>query len=209
MGLRSLRSLCLFFTSAALGLALTHLFQATNKIYLSGAGDQAVQQIYFDWMMLGVIVACAMVTTLDLTIMVRKRRKAFIYTLIALLSLVGAQVLFWAFTYSANQATGNWTMLPANWQELRQKWEVLYAVGGVLNLAALASIIFSLISPEASKKSARSEVIDFSISGAPQDAESQFLQDVVSFHSSWYEVRLKQFRQSTEENQGRVKATTA
>ena len=47
------------------------------------------------------------------------------------------------------------------------------------------------------------------ISLASKDAQAQFLQDVVSFHSSWYEVRLKQFRKSTEENQGRLKTTAA
>jgi hypothetical protein len=208
MGLRFIRFLSLLFTSMALGLTLAHLFQATNKIYPSVAGDQAVQQIYFDWIMLGIFVACAMLTTLDLTILVRKKRKAFICALIALLCLVGAQVLFWTFTYSANQATGNWTVSPVNWQELRQQGEFLYVIGGILNLAALASLNFSLILPEASGKSVRSKMAS-AISRASRDANAQFLQNVASFHASWYEVRLKQFRKTTEENQGRLKATAA
>ena len=208
MGLRFIRFLSLLFTSMALGHALAHLFQAQNKIYPSVAGDEAVQQIYFDSIMLGIIVACAMLTTLDLTILVRKQRKAFICTLLALLCLVGTQVLFWAFTYWANQATGNWTVSPVNWQELRQQGEFLYVVGGVLNLAALASLNFSLILPEGSGKSARSKMASH-VSRASKDANAQFLQDVASFHAFWYEVRLKQFRKTTEENQGRLKTTAA
>jgi hypothetical protein len=209
MVLRSLRFLCLFFTSLALGLALAHLFHAPNKIYSSVEGYQAVRRIYFNWMMLEFIVACAMVTISVLTITVRKRRKSFICALIALLCLAGAELLFWKLSYSANQATGAWAMLPANWPELCQEWVYLYAPGGVLILAALASLNFSLILPEASGKSALSETIASPISRAQKDAHAQFLQDVASFHASWYEVRLKEFRRINEENQGRMKATAA
>jgi hypothetical protein len=208
MELRCIRFLSLLFTSMALGLTLAHIFQASNKIYPSVAGEEAVQHIYVDWIMLGIFVAFAMLTTLDQTILVRKQRKTFFCTLIALLCLVGAQVLFWAFTYSANQATGNWTVSPVNWQELRQQGEFLYVVGGVLNLAALASLNFSLISPEASGKSVRSKMAS-PIARASRDANAQFLQDVASFHASWFEVRLKQFRKTTEENQRRLKANAA
>src|SRR5262249_30280980 len=37
----------------------------------------------------------------------------------------------------------------------------------------------------------------------------KFLLDVVSFHSSWYEVRPDEFRNSTEENLNGLKATAA
>ena len=41
----------------------------------------------------------------------------------AFLCMTGTQVLFWTFTYPANQQTRNWSVLPENWLALRQQWE--------------------------------------------------------------------------------------
>ena len=51
-------------------------------------------------------------------IMVRGQRKAFVLTLVAFLCIVGTQIVFWTFTYPANQQTNNWTVLPQNWMAL-------------------------------------------------------------------------------------------
>jgi hypothetical protein len=83
--------------------------------------------------------------TLALTITVRQERKAFIFALIAFLCIVGTQVVFWTYTYPANQATNNWTMLPENWVELRRQWEFSHAASAVLNLIALAMLISSVL----------------------------------------------------------------
>lgn len=56
-----------------------------------------------------------------------------------------AQAVFWTFTYPANVATRNWTVVPANWQALRVQWEYSHAVGAVLTLAALAALFSSLL----------------------------------------------------------------
>jgi hypothetical protein len=76
---------------------------------------------------------------------VRQARKTFIFALIAFLCLVGTQVVFWTYTYPANQATNNWTILPENWAELRRQWEVSHAVSAVLNFIALAMVISSVL----------------------------------------------------------------
>jgi hypothetical protein len=54
-------------------------------------------------------------------------------------------VVFWTFTYPANQETGNWTTLPANWLELRRQWEYSHAASAALNLFALISLILSVL----------------------------------------------------------------
>jgi hypothetical protein len=58
---------------------------------------------------------------------------------------VAAQVVFWTFTYPANQATNNWTVLPANWQDLRTQWEYSHATGAGLNFIALITLIVSVL----------------------------------------------------------------
>jgi hypothetical protein len=57
----------------------------------------------------------------------------------------GTQVVFWTFTFPANQATDNWTMLPENWMALRTQWEYLHAASAVLNLIALVALILSVL----------------------------------------------------------------
>jgi hypothetical protein len=65
----------------------------------------------------------------------------------ALISLIGAQMIFWSFTFPTNQATENWTVLPSNWIELRRQWEYSHAAAAVLNLVAFLSLALASQSP--------------------------------------------------------------
>jgi fatty acid desaturase len=75
-----------------------------NKINLSREDYLKVQQIYRGWALLGFVVVGAFLSTLALTITVRHERKASILALIAFLCIAGTQVVFWTYTYPANQA---------------------------------------------------------------------------------------------------------
>ena len=70
----------------------------------------------------------------------RDDRRLRTLALIALVCLVGAQALFWIFTYPANAATANWTVQPEDWQALRLRWEYSHAAGALLQLAAMACL---------------------------------------------------------------------
>ena len=209
MGLRRLRLLCLFFTSMSLGPALLYLFGSTSRFDLAGEGDIAAQQIFRDLTISIIILACALITTLALTITVRKQHKTFVCTLIAFFCLAWTQVAVLAITYSISATNGDGSILPANLLELRRQWDLIYVVASVLNFTALVLLNLSPIKNETTKKARRAAEMAFSITGVPENAHTQFLQNVASFHSSWYEVRLAEFRRSTEENQGRHKATAA
>jgi hypothetical protein len=142
--LSSLRFLSLLLTALAMAPALAHLFELPNKIGLSGDDYLIVQQIYRGWASLGIVVMAALVSTFLLAVMVRRQPRAFCLTLIAFLCLVGTQALFWLFTYPANQQTHNWTMLPANWTELRHRWEYSHAASAVLDVLALIALALSV-----------------------------------------------------------------
>jgi len=137
--------LSLVFAALALAPAMAHLLELPNKMPLSHDEYLTVQQIYRGWALLGFVVAGALLSTLMLTITVRKERKAFMFACIALLCIAGTQVIFWTYTYPANQATNNWTMLPANGVELRRQWEYSHATSAVLNLVALVTLIVSVL----------------------------------------------------------------
>lgn len=137
--------LSLLFAALALAPAMAHVLELPNKMPLSQDAYLTVQQIYRGWALLGFVVAGALLSTLVLTITVRKERKAFLFAVIAWLCIAGTQVVFWTYTYPTNQATHNWTMLPANWVELRRQWEYSHATSAVLNFVALVMLIVSVL----------------------------------------------------------------
>jgi ABC-type cobalamin transport system permease subunit len=119
MGLNIARFFSLLFVVLVLAPAMAHLLELPNKIGLSREDYLVVQQIYSGWALLGIVVIGALLSTLVLTIMVRHQPKIFSLTLIAFLCVVAAHVVFWIFTFPANQLTSNWTVLPENWMALR------------------------------------------------------------------------------------------
>lgn len=139
------RFISLLFTALTLAPAMAHLLELPHKIHLPREDYLTVQQIYRGWSLLGIVVIGALLSTLLLTILVRKQRSAFVLTLIALLCLVAAHAVFWTHTYPANQATSNWTVMPSNWQDLRQQWEYSHATGAGLNLGALMALLTGVL----------------------------------------------------------------
>lgn len=67
------------------------------------------------------------------------------WALIAFLCIAGTQIVFWTFTFPANQATDNWTVLPEHWEKLRRQWEYSHAAGAGLDLIALIALIILVI----------------------------------------------------------------
>jgi hypothetical protein len=143
--MNALRFMALMFAALALGPALAHLLELPNKIGLPQAEYLTVQQIYRGWALLGIVVVGALLCTLALAIATRARRREFVPALIAFLCIAGTQVIFWTFTFPANRATANWTVLPAQWEALRIQWEYSHAASAVLNLAALVAVAVSLL----------------------------------------------------------------
>ena len=110
---RPLLFLGLVFAALALVPAGAHLAELPNKIDLPRQEYLAVQQIYRGWARFGVVVLGALLST-------------------------GAL----AFTYPANRATQNWTVLPENWLALRAQWEYSHAASALLNLVALLALAY-------------------------------------------------------------------
>ena len=72
-------------------------------------------------------------------------RRAFVFVLICLGCLVANLVIFFAFTFPANQVTNNRTEVPADWQQLRWQWEVSHAVNAVIAFAGFCSLVLSVL----------------------------------------------------------------
>jgi hypothetical protein len=145
MGLRTVSFLAIMLTALALVPAGAHLAALPNKITLEQKAYFIAQGIYRGWALFGFALFGAVFANLALAIMVRRRRAAFRLALAACLLLVASLVVFFGWTYPANQATANWTVVPENWQELRARWEYAHAAGAVLTLLALGVVTASAL----------------------------------------------------------------
>jgi len=145
VGLNIARFCSLFFAALALAPALAHVLELPNKLGLSRADYLTVQQIYRGWAWLGVVVVGALLSTLALTIMLRKRGRGFRLALLAFLCIAGTQVVFWTFTFPVNRQTMNWSVMPDAWAALRVQWEYSHAAAAALNFVALVALIVSVL----------------------------------------------------------------
>jgi hypothetical protein len=134
------------FAALALGPALAHLFALPNKIELPEAQYFVAQGIYRGWAFLGIVVIGALLSTLALAVVLRHDRRPMLWAALAFLCIAGTQVIFWTWTYPANAATVNWTMVPTNWEALRTQWVYSHAASACLNLAAMIALILSILS---------------------------------------------------------------
>jgi hypothetical protein len=145
MGLRIAQFLAIVLTALALVPAGAHLFELPNKIGLPQDAYFIVQNIHRGWALFGIVLFGALAANLILTFMVRHQRGAFWLALIAFLLVAATLMVFFIWTYPANQATSNWTEVPANWEELRRDWEYAHAASAVLTFIALCALTLSTL----------------------------------------------------------------
>jgi hypothetical protein len=146
MRIQTIRFLAIFLTALDTGAGMAHLLELPNKMGLSKLDYFAAQQIYRGWAWLGALAIAALAFTLLLLLRERGHRTACRWSALAFFCLVAAQAVFWLFTFPVNLATAQWSMLPANWLELRVQWEYSHAGGAILHLVALASLIRAVLS---------------------------------------------------------------
>lgn len=137
--------IALIATAAALGGALAHAYELPNKIGLPRDEYFIVQQIYSGWNRLAFLLAIQFLAIVAVLALywhhVAVRRPA----VVALGGLVAAQVIFWIFTFPANQATANWTVVPENWEWLRARWEYSHLAGAVCQLVCMGALVFTVL----------------------------------------------------------------
>jgi hypothetical protein len=132
---------------AALSLvpAGAHLFALPGKIDLGAEEYLTVQQIYRGWALFGMVMVAAIVSAGVLAYLVRSQRLVMLLAVAGGLLIAATLVTFFIFIFPANQATENWTTLPANWEELRTRWEYTHATNAVVTFVALAALVLSAL----------------------------------------------------------------
>lgn len=145
VGLKVVQFLAVVLTALALIPGGAHLFELLNKISLGAEQYFIVQNIYRGWSLFGVVLFGALVANLLLAWLTRGRGAPFVFALLAFFCIALTLVVFFTWTYPANQATNNWTTIPDNWQQLRRQWEYSHAANAVVTFAALCAVTLSLL----------------------------------------------------------------
>jgi hypothetical protein len=145
VSLRVVQFLAVVLTALSLVPAGAHLFELPNKIGLARDAYFTVQGVYRGWALWGIALFGALGANLWLAIMLRHRRLAFWLALAAFGLMAASLAVFFTWTYPANQATANWTLVPGDWQELRRQWEYAHAAGAVLTFGALCMVTLATL----------------------------------------------------------------
>lgn len=142
------RLFTLVLTALTTGMSFSHVLELPakrrydTKLYLS------VQKSLYDlYGTAGVTVEGSWLFALVLLFFVRKRRSVFLLTLAGTLCLIVAQAVWWAFVRPVNAQVIHWTTdsLPANWRQLRDRWEYAHAGRFVLHLAGFTLLLLSIL----------------------------------------------------------------
>jgi hypothetical protein len=149
--LKVVQFLALVLTALALVPGGAHLFAIANKIGLAAEQYFIVQNIYRGWSLIGFVLVGALVANLLLALLLRGRGKPGGFkpsalALVASACMALTLVVFFTWTYPANQATSNWTTIPADWEYLRRQWEYSHAVNAVVTFVAFCAVALSVLS---------------------------------------------------------------
>lgn len=137
--------LAMLFTALALVPVGAHLFALPNKIHLAQNDYFIVQNIYRGWSLFGAILIANLLANVALAYTLRAEHGALWLVLANLLCIIGSLAIFFVFTFPTNQATNNWTEIPANWQQLRWQWEMSHAANAGISFIGFCSLTLSVL----------------------------------------------------------------
>lgn len=146
MATRVCQFLAIIFTALAFVPVGAHLMELPAKIDMPEEPYFVVQQIYRGWALAGVVIFAAIFANLASALVARHNPRQFWLSLAAALLIAATLVIFFAWTYPANQATGNWTSTPMDWKRLRSEWEYSHAVNALVTFAALLCSVAAALS---------------------------------------------------------------
>jgi hypothetical protein len=142
---KALQFLALVLTAVALMPAGAHFFELPNKFALAQDQYFTVQGIYAGWAWFGAVLIPAVVVDFALAYLMRDQGWPALLVLAAGVLMVATLVTFFIWIFPANQATSNWTAIPANWETLRTQWEYTHAVNAVMTFIGFCALTFALV----------------------------------------------------------------
>ncbi|MBD2166875.1 DUF1772 domain-containing protein [Calothrix membranacea FACHB-236] len=152
MFLKIWRLITLMIVALFMGLEFAHALELPPKMQYDGALYVTIQNSlyrYFGAPGPGAFITVgAVLCAIALTILVRKHRVAFWWTLAGTLCLAIAFPLIYFLRIEPvnvviEQANAN--SLPTNWQQLRNQWEYAHATNFICSLAGFSALLISVL----------------------------------------------------------------
>lgn len=147
--LRIWRFISIYLTALTLSLTFCHLLEMPRKMQYGEALYMAVQHslyLYFAWV--GAIAEVGAVVSLTvLSVLTGKRGFIFYLTLVATICVAAGLAVWFVFVSPANTQMAQWSVvpLPANWTDVRRRWEFGHAASAVLDLIGFGALVLSVI----------------------------------------------------------------
>ncbi len=149
MLIKAWRLLTIVLVALSLAPALGHLLELPAKMTYDGTLWVTLQQTLYGAFgtVGGAFEIGAVITTVVLAILVRHRRPAFGWTLFAAVCMVAMHAAFWIWLAPVNSTIAAISLdaLPANWMDLRSQWEYTHAARAIIQIIALAALVFSVL----------------------------------------------------------------
>lgn len=149
MVLKLVRFVNLICAALIAGIAFCHALELPNKMTLPAETWLTVQQILYRGFgaKAGPIEVGAVASSLMLLFLVRKRRSAFVWSLVASVCFVAGLVLWFQVISPMNLLIDSWTptTLPANWTEARDQWEYGHVAHATLVILGLIASMIAVL----------------------------------------------------------------
>jgi MFS family permease len=158
MAMKATQFLAVILTALALLPGGAHLMALPAKIAMPEDPYFVAQQVYRGWAWAGVVIFLAIFTNLAAAFLTHGRRRQLFA--VAGLLIAATLALFFVWTYPANQATGNWTSVPENWEQLRIQWEYSHAVNAALTFLALLCAVGAALSTDLPREADRTNTTE-------------------------------------------------
>lgn len=158
-----LQVLAVMLVAVAMALALAHALELPGKLRLTKNAYYAVQPIYYPGFTIGGFAEpVGIILTIILLFVTPSGSAAFWLTLAAFAGLASMQAVYWIFTHPVNKfwlaeeklsgaASGFFSLgkkqgggRPADWMELRDRWEYSHVARAGLSFASLLALVIAV-----------------------------------------------------------------
>lgn len=152
MFLKIWRLITLIIVALFMGLEFAHALELPPKMQYDGAFYVTIQNSLYRYFGApgpgSFITVGAVLCAIALTILVRKHRVAFWWTLAGTLCLAIAFPLIYFLRIEPVNVVieqANATSLPTNWQQLRNQWEYAHATNFICSLVGFSALLISVL----------------------------------------------------------------
>lgn len=148
MALKFFQLLAVILMGVQLGVSYAHFMQMPGKLSLPLDCYILVQNLVISYKIkLAFIEIPSLVCAALATILIRRQRKSFWFTLVGLVCMILMWLVWALFIQPINQQVDTWTPVtaPTNWTDLRYQWHFYHLVRLGIALLGMVALTSSLL----------------------------------------------------------------